>query len=144
MDNLRQRSKYANLPWVDLVLLAESEQEKFSDIRFITLSSYYQDLAHQKIIDNLNCRDTKEEKFFKCVEDKAKTLMDSGVVKVKEFVEIDNNLNVTMCINVDSISDDDINSALQLLSDIPVEPDTLIEFGSPVTFNSNEIPTLSM
>jgi len=142
--DINQRSKYSDLPWVDLVLLAEAEQEEFSDIRFITLKSYYQDVAQQKVIDSISCNSAAENKFFKCVEDKSKVLMDSGAVKVKEFVEIDNDLNVTMCLNVDTISDDDITDALHLLSDINIEPNTFLEFGSTVSFSSNEIPTLSM
>ena len=65
--------------------------------------------------------------------------MDSGDVAVKEFVEIDNDLNVTMCLNVDTITDYAISDGLNLLADINVEPNVFIEFGNDVSFNSKEI-----
>jgi len=141
--NIHQQSKYADLPWVDLVILAAAEKDEFSDVRFITLKSYYQDVAFQQVIDNMSCDSTIESRFFACVEKKAEPLMNSGNIQVKEFVEIDNDLNVTMCLNVDTITDDAMTEALNILADINVEPNTFIEFGSDVTFHATEMPTLS-
>jgi len=135
----KTKHKSSNTPWADIILRAMADGERMSNLRMITLKSYYEDQVSQQInINDIN-NTLSEEKILNEMDKKLHTLMDSGNVKVKQFVEyseVDNQL--TVCLDVDSINDITFTRALDTALGVDLS-NGKVEFGSAETFTYDQI-----
>ena len=105
---------------------------KYIDIRIITLKSYYIDQIYESAF-NMAGGDVHR------VSNIAHTLMESGGVKVREFVEVEKE-QIVVVINVDKIDQKAEDNALALLVEVEeIKVGVKQEFGDPITFNYNEV-----
>lgn len=104
----------------------------YVDIHIITLRSHYIDEIYDIAFKAANNKMNDVHKV-------AKSLMNTGTLKVREFVEIKNN-KITVALNVDKIDETAEDRALQLLIEVDeVKNGVLQHFGDPITFNNIKI-----
>lgn len=102
------------------------------DIKMITLRSHYIDEIYDIAFKAANGS-------MSDVHNIAKSLMNTGTLKVREFVEVKND-NITIALNVDKIDEAAEDRALQLLIEVEeIKNGVLQKFGEPITFNNVNI-----
>lgn len=106
--------------------------EDYIDIRIITLRSHYIDEIYDIAFKAANGS-------MKDVHNIAKSLMNTGTLKVREFVEVKDN-KITVALNVDKIDEAAEDKALLLLIEVDKIVDGVLQrFGEPITFNNVNI-----
>ena len=102
------------------------------DIRIITLRSHYIDEIYDIAFKAANSK-------MSDVHSIAKSLMNTGTLKVREFVEVKND-KITVALNVDKIDEAAEDKALLLLIEVDeIKDGVLQKFGEPTTFNNVDI-----
>lgn len=127
--NKRTTSKN-KLAWPSVVFQAMADGEQLNEVTIKTLRSHYEDLVHLiafKKSGLMNFDVTVKE------------IANSGKVRAKQFIHIDENLNVTVCIDEPIITDDSMERALDKLVDISIKPNTEILFGPYKSFTWDEL-----
>jgi len=130
--------------WIDLCFLAEAEKQGYVDAQMITLKAYYYDLVMQEAFDNLlNLMEISDENFKTSLDKKAKSMMDMGKIKVKEFIEVKKD-SIMVCLNNDNLDHNFVCEVMDRLSKVEeIKPNTRYEFGPDYSFMANEIPIMN-
>lgn len=106
-SNLKNLSITNNI-WPNMYFLAESNQEKFTELVIITSNSYRKEKAAEQAFAqgaNIGNIDVEIKKIY-------------NSIPIEEFVEVLND-NILIIINVAKIDDSVINKVLNLISQIP-------------------------
>lgn len=139
MDDLIYKRKARPTPhinWPKLVFYAEAFGEGFEELTIMTLKSYYNSVCQEAAVAVVPFSGD-EDVWFRQVQERAEQEMNSGECRVREFVKVDEQMNATVCINADIITDKEIDIALTWLeqADIPGEQ----YFGEWKTFTAEQI-----
>jgi len=134
------KDKITKTSWPDLVFMAEAQHESFQDLQITTLKSYYEDTVYERAWAHIKIiKEESESDLTDKVEDRAKELMDTNAIFVKEFIRVSDEFEVEVCVDKSVISDIIVEEVLEMLTTIGIKPNTVIEFGDPQTFSSAEI-----
>lgn len=128
--------------WPDLIIKSELHHLPFEDVNIITLKSYYQQAIDNNVIDNMFTNEMDADALAEKVRASSKIIMDSGIIHCREFIEYHPNSGVTICIDVEEITEDAIIQALDLLMKPEYDwREGMYEFGPPKTFKSYQLRT---
>lgn len=141
---LRSRAAQSNAKLYGLILGAEAAQSSFNEVTFVTLTSHYKDTVTDIAIDRLRGDLVSESRFFSNLEKKIRHIMSSGEIRVREYIKIHDNFDVTICVNESAITDETVDNLIKMLSEVNIVPGAMYEFGESITFSPNEIPTFDV
>ena len=134
------KDKITKTSWPDLVFMAEAHHESFQDLKITTLKSQYEEKVFELAWAHIQIDEGKsEDNLTYKVEERAKTLMENRSVYVKEFVKVDEDYNVEVCVDKSVITDIIVEEVLDMLTEIGIKPNTVIEFGDAKSFSCAEI-----
>jgi len=122
------RDKVSKTKWPDLVFMAAANDEEFEEVTITTLKSHYIDMVFDLAWKQITNPDD--------LQSRAKKIMDSGNVSVREYIKVNENYQVEICIDREMITDDIVEEALDLLVEVGVERNACIEFGNRRTYDS--------
>ena len=128
---MNQPTNKRKINWPDLVFTAEAEREWFEDVTITTLKSEYAETVYEQA---WNQADTSEG-----LEDRAKAIMDSGVVRVNEYIQIGENYSIKICIDREEITDEVVEEALDLLIGVGLGIPARLKIGGERTFTSEQV-----
>lgn len=128
---LARRANPHNFRWPELVFLAEAEREPFADVRVITLYSHCEELAYNKMLNELSSKqisvlniDFNKPQY----RDRLRNLIPT--FEVREFIEILSN-EVVVAVDSDVVDDDAVDRALEMLETVEeFTVGTNFQFGS--------------
>lgn len=122
--------------WADLVLRGLADGEEVQDFHVVTLKSFYNSLVTDTV---MNTTYSSNVDFDKWAEKKTKYVMDSGKIAVRQFVAHDEETDsVTVCLDVEKITNEIVNDALEKLAEIGFENGSMTFFGDSVTYTHDE------
>lgn len=124
------------LDWPSLTFEAALLNEDFHEVTIVTLISHYETLCHEKALNEIPYHED-HQKWYKQINQRAKEIMNSGWVKVRESVRIDNNYKGVVIVNDDYIGDNSVTRALQMIEQSTIPGVTY--FSKPVTFTTKEV-----
>lgn len=127
----RRKVNPHNFRWPELVFLAEAEREPFADVRVITLYSHCEELAYNKMLNELSSNqvsvlniDFNKPQY----RDRLRKLIPT--FEVREFIEILTN-EVVVAVDSDVVDDDAVDRALEMLETVEeFTVGTNFQFGS--------------
>ena len=131
MASLKDKVSKSKMDWADLIFLAEAEREWFEEVTVTTLKSHYENLAYQLAWEQAESIDG--------LDSRARSIMNSGKVYVQEYIKVDENSSVEICLDRTEITDEVVEEALDLLIDVGITPNAHLIFGEKKTFISEEI-----
>ena len=126
------KDKATKTDWPGIVFQAEAEREWFDEVTVVTLKSHYHDKVYDVAWANADM--VKES-----VDDTAKEIMKSGAITVREYIKIDDNYHVEVCVDRDKITDEVVEEALNKLIDIDIHSNLFMESGVERTFQPHEM-----
>ena len=126
------KEKVSKINWPELVFEAEAEREWFEDVTVITLQSEYLDRIYDEA--------WQQAEAIEGLDERAKTIMNSGRVHVREYIQIGEDFKVKVCIDRVEITDEVVEEVLDLLIEVGISPNARLEFGEKKTFTAEQIP----
>jgi len=125
------KDKISKTNWADLVFLAEANREGFEDLTITTLKSHYEDEVYARawrLIKN------EEE-----LETRARIIMESGEVEVREFIKTNDDCEIVVCIDQPEVGDKTVEEVLDLLAEIGIKPNMHVEFGPKMSYTYQDM-----
>ena len=107
------KDKITKTNWTDLVFLAEANNEWFEEVKITTLKSYYEEEVYSRAWKLI--KDPEE------LDAHARTIMESGEIKVQEYIKTNEECEVEICIDCDVITD------------------SVVELGEKMSYNYKDI-----
>ena len=135
--------KEPHIDWANLVFMAEANGESFQELKITTLKSHYEDVVCERAWSRIliNANGEAPEDTEELIEKQATQIMDAKQVYVKEFIKVNDDYSVEVCVDRSIVTDIIVEEVLNLLAEIGIKPNTIIEFGEAKTFSSDEIHT---
>lgn len=130
-----------NVNWTGLVFAADCDKEPHQDVHIITAKSEYIKLAYDLAVDELNNNPTLINNPAK-IDPIAANHINNGDICVCEHVSISRS-GITVCINVENITDDNMWKALDMVATALDQLDDgygEVTFGDKLTFSTTELP----
>lgn len=130
------------IDWTGVYFTAEAAREPFEDVNVITTRAEYVNLASVAAVELLH------EQQIECTSNNvsrmARTLIATSKVFVQEFVRVDDDGAITVCVDVPDLRNDDIMwRALDLvaktLDQLDGQPGT-VYYGEPKRFAVSDVP----
>jgi hypothetical protein len=125
------KDKISKNNWPDIVFAAEADREWFDEVTVVTLKSHYYDKVYDFAWNSINNPNQ--------LEDTAKAVMDNGTIVVQEYIKINDEYGVEICLDRDKITDRVVEEALDLLMTVEILPNINIKFGEKKSFLSHEV-----
>lgn len=128
--------------WPDLIINSELNKIPFEEVNIITLKAYYQQLVDMYVIDNLATPTLDSDSLAEDIREKSKSIMNSGTISCRQFIEKHPKTGVTICVDVEEIIESTIIQALDLLVKPEIDwSEERVEFGPSKSFRSFELRT---
>ncbi len=118
------------------MFLAEATEEPFQEVTVVTLKSHYNDTCQELAIQKVKYSNDSEL-WEAEVQRVAENIMNSGSVTVREFVSVGEDRNAIIAIDVDIITDSEVDIALGYLAEAEIPGTTY--FGSYQTYTAAAI-----
>lgn len=126
-----------NFRWPELVFLAEAEREPFADVRVITLYSHCEDLAYNKMLDQLE--GTISNIDFDKPQYRTQLRQLIPTFDVREFIDILPN-EVVVAVDSDIVDDEAVDRALEMLETVEeFTVGTNFQFGSLKNYKPRKV-----
>lgn len=128
----RQQSR---INWPEVYMMAEATSEAFADVRIVTAKSEYDRLIEECVMDAAMSTPLT---FCEGV---------CSPITVRESVTITTDGDISVVVNTPTVTDDDMWNALDLVADAMYQLDGkagTVYFGDPLTFQSKQLPTLTL
>lgn len=124
------------LDWPSLTFEAALCGEEFSEVKIITLVSFYEDLCQSKALHQVPYSPI-EETWNERIIQRASEIMDEGIISVSERVQVNEDYHGVVIIDEPSIIDDTVTRALQMIEQSKIPGITY--FSKSKTFTAEEI-----
>lgn len=130
------------LDWTQVYFTAEAEREPFEDVNVITAKAEYVNRAELAAVELL--MEQKIECTAQNVSRLSRTLIATSKVFVQEFVRIDEDGTITVCIDVPDLQDDlvmwrALDYVAKALDQLDNKEGT-VYFGEPIRFPVSIVP----
>lgn len=123
-------------------LLIEQLSTEIVDIHCSTLQSLFHAKASEKAF-TLSFKGKFDDRFNKKLIETTKRIMDSGTITVNEYIKMDFDGNVFVCLDHDTVDGHFMRTALQLIEKHNIKPGEYVVLGEPRTFTSTDITYLT-
>jgi hypothetical protein len=125
------KDKISKTNWADLVFLAEANKEGFEELKITTLKSHYEDEVYARAWQLIKNEDE--------LETRARIIMESGEIQVREFIKSNEKCEIEVCIDHPQVEDNTVEEVLDLLAEIGIKPNMHVEFGPKMSYTYEEM-----
>ena len=129
--------------WHDILQRASANNEDLRDLTITTLASHYSDVVLSEVFRRIDPRKEPNLSYDEQVQKLKQEIADSGSVQVRQFISIDDNFNVSACIDVPEINNEVIDQFIDNLGHIDFSQPGTIKIGDPKTFTYNDIRNIN-
>lgn len=125
----------------DNVFPDKPTKDDIVNIHCSTLKSYFHAKASEQAF-GLSYKGALDDRFNKRLAKTTKHLMDNGTIRVNEFIKRDNEGNIFVCLDHETVDSNFMDVALELIEKYNVKPGQYIALGEPKQFTSTDITYL--
>lgn len=131
---LEEKTSKSTVDWPNITFYAHAAGEPFQNFTVITLIAHYQELAFERAASLTVTTSDDVDQWIEEVEVKAKEIMDSGELTVREMVQVSDDHNVLVVLDEFEVTDASMDRALGMLEESNVPGTTF--FGQNISFTS--------
>jgi len=120
--------------WPDLIFLAEAEKECFEEVTIVTLKSQYQTAVYDRAWEQADS--------LEGLNSRARSIMNSKTIHVQEYIKVNDNSSIEVCVDQNEITDQVVDEVLDMLTEVGITPNTQFDFGEKRTYTVDEFGPL--
>ena len=138
MNNIlyERKEPRQKINWPELVFYASGSGENFQELTITTLKSEYNTLCQEEALKSVAFYGD-EDVYYERIRERALWEMDNGDKWVREYIKVDEDFNVTACIDADSVTDAEVDIVLARLEETPMPGEKI--FSEWKSFTSKQV-----